>query len=75
MNVFRKMKLDIYHPKKDQCNKCVMHRNKNLSEDYQEHCKKNEAQKEKKDKTEITTASKTGILCYTVDLQALLLSP
>lgn len=76
LNVVRKMNLDIYTPKKDQCNECNMYKIGSLDEDaFQKHIKKKNDSRSEKEKDKESAANVPEIQSYTVDLQAVLLSP
>nr|CAH7745929.1 unnamed protein product [Callosobruchus chinensis] len=79
LKIFKSMNLEIYSPKKDQCNYCMMFRSGNLENSlYEAHIsRKNQAREEKEnDKASCTECSDSEKICiYTVDLQAVLLCP
>lgn len=76
LSVVKKLNLDIYTPKKDQCNECTMYKNGNLDEAiYENHTTmKNQARSEK-EQDKILSAECPEVQAYTVDLQAVLLAP
>lgn len=74
--IFKKLNLEIWTPKKDQCNTCSGYKNGSVAEEtFQAHVlRKSKAREEKeKDKTECQENEKT--LAFAVDLQAVLLAP
>jgi len=76
---FKSMNLDIYAPRKDQCNTCIGFKKGNVSQaDYDSHKRRKDlARMEKEqDKAKVTSTDNDNSDCvYTVDLQAVLLSP
>lgn len=73
----QKMNVSLYTPKKDQCNECTMHANGTLDNNsYEKHIKKKEeAVAEKEADKCLGKENRDEIRSYTVDLQAVLLSP
>ncbi|XP_041359493.1 uncharacterized protein LOC121375878 isoform X1 [Gigantopelta aegis] len=75
-NVFQDMNLALFKPKKDQCDICCAHENKNISDEiYQRHIeRKDEARREKIQDKDWAEKGNEGHV-VTMDLQAVLLSP
>lgn len=74
--IYNKMNLSIYAPKKDQCNECTMHKNGTLDEEsFQKHIDKMKDANAAKESDKCIALTDKDIKCYTVDLQAVLLSP
>lgn len=75
MEEFHKLNLSVFHPRKDQCDKCCEYKTGNLTEEvYQNHLvRKNEARDEKvKDKK---AALEGSVRAFTMDVQAVQLVP
>lgn len=73
-NIFEEMNLSLFQPKKDQCDVCVAFSAKNLSEEeYNNHIKKKEEARKEKEIDKTKTDVKTAV--FTMDLEAVLLSP
>ena len=77
MEEFNKMNLEIFIPKKDQCDLCCSYEEGNLAdEEYQIHVsRKEESRKEKASDKEIAIKSNGEIVLLTVDVQAVLIAP
>lgn len=71
---FRNLNYDIFKPRKDQCNKCLAFKNKNLSqEQYDKHQEKKVKSREEKTKDKEQSDAQT--LVFTMDVQAVMLCP
>lgn len=71
---FRELKLSIFKPRKDQCNKCIAFKNGNVAADeYANHLQRKE--KSRKEKDNDKEHSETDTIVYTMDVQAVLLCP
>lgn len=76
IKVFRKMNLEIWTPKKDQCNTCSAHKNGSVTDDiYNLHLQDKETAREEKEKDKSESQIDDKFLAYCVDLQAVLLAP
>lgn len=73
--IMKQSNYSIYRPKKDQCNLCVSHKAKNVSdEDYEEHRKEIEKMREEK-KNDIENAEAGLCAVFCMDVQAVKLVP
>lgn len=76
LKVIRNMNLDIYAPKKDQCNTCIMYKQGTIGDEvFQAHTKKKNDARSEKERDKISAINCPEIQSYTVDLQAVLLAP
>jgi hypothetical protein len=74
--VFQAMNLSLFSPKKDQCDICTMHSVGNLSDvDYNEHRQKKEKARQEKAKDKEEAINDPTKLVFTMDLEAVMLSP
>lgn len=74
---FKRLNLAFFQPKKDLCDLCCSYEAKNISEEvYQQHVNaKERARKEKRDDKYIAKTEGSGYSVWTMDLEAVLLSP
>lgn len=75
MKTFETNKISIFKPRKDQCDTCIMHKTKQISEEeYQQHIKEKDRAREEKEKDKIK--AKDGLcFTFTMDLQSVNLCP
>lgn len=74
--IYKKMNLSIYAPNKDQCNECTLYKNGTLDEEsFQKHIKKMKDANAAKESDKSMALTDKDTKCYTVDLQAVILSP
>ncbi|CAG9820719.1 unnamed protein product [Phaedon cochleariae] len=75
LEIFRSKNLGLFQPKKDQCDTCIGYKQKHVSEEiYAGHVKRKDEKREQK-KLEKEKAIRGEQLTYTMDLQAVKLSP
>jgi hypothetical protein len=73
---FDDMNLALFQPKKDKCDVCVMHEVGNLSDaEWDQHIKKKDAARNAKQQDKERTKEDERLKVFTMDLQAVLLSP
>lgn len=74
LKIFRKLNYDIFSPRKDQCNKCISFKQGHLSQtDYESHQIKKQSARNEKENDKCSSDNLT--LVYSMDVQAVLLSP
>lgn len=73
-SMFDELNLGLFSPKKDQCDICCSYSKGNINEeDYRAHLNKKEEARNEKSTDKDTTDKKTAV--FTMDMQAVLLSP
>jgi hypothetical protein len=74
--LFNRMKLSMFRPKKDLCDICCGHDAKTVSDsDYEEHIKRKDEARMSKEADKEKASTESNIKVVTVDLQSLLLCP
>lgn len=75
LQIFKDKNLGLFQPKKDQCDTCIGYKHKQVSEEeYAQHIKRKEERREQK-KQEKEKSIRGEQLTFTMDLQAVKLSP
>ncbi|CAH2105916.1 unnamed protein product [Euphydryas editha] len=75
-NTLKTMNLDLYIPKKDQCNTCIQYKTGTCDEEtFRKHEQKKQSAREEKTRDKEQSTNCPNIETYTVDLQAVLLAP
>lgn len=73
-DIFKDLKLSVYHPKKDRCDICVGYEEKNVNEEeYNLHLVLKEEARAEKSSDKETSSDTTAVYC--MDLQCVLLCP
>lgn len=76
MQCIKELKLDIYTPKKDQCNECTLFKNGSLAEeDYNKRIDRKNAARQEKVEDKAKAQEDRSVLTYAMDLKAVLLAP
>lgn len=74
--VMYKLNIDLYQPKKDQCETCIKHKLGTVSdEEFKIHQNKKDKSRAEKEKDKERALSNESLGVYTVDVQAVLLLP